>query len=419
MSAFGRWIGVPVACAGLFVAGFVTPDLKSGHVSTKPLANLTKRFSKEEPAAVEPGELFSNVFASVTKDYSGSVNSRELKFAAMEGLVGSLGDPHTMFMAPDLATEFKKETSGQVDFVGIGARLQPDPQGAKIVSVFHGTPAFNAGIKSGDIILEVNKLPMNGLPIDKIISNIRGEKGTKVTITVLRASTGQKLTFTMTRNKVLTPTADGFMLDGKQIAYVQVFGFADTTPQQFADTLDTLDAAKPKGLIIDLRGNPGGLLEAARTMLSRYIADKVVVTMRGREGIEQQVLALSDESKPLTYPIAILVNEDSASASEIFAGVMRDYKLATIVGEHTYGKSSVQNLFPMPDGSSAKVTIAKYYLPSGVNMDRKVDEEGKYLSGGLLPDVKVELNLGPATVVGDLKTDNQLQKAVSVIESKL
>lgn len=419
MSGMGKWIGLPVACAGLFVAGFMSPDLKAGHISAKPLANLTKRFSKEEPATFEPRELFSNVFASIGKDYSGSLDQRELKYSAMEGLVGSLGDPHTMFMVPDISREFKKETSGQVDFVGIGARLQPDPQGAKIVSVFHGTPAFNAGIKSGDIILSVNSKSMNGLAIDKIISNIRGEKGTDVTITVLRVSTGQKLTFTMKRNKVLTPTADGFMLEGKQIAYVQVFGFADTTPQQFEDTLNTLDAAKPKGLIIDLRSNPGGLLEAARTMLSRYIADKVVVTMRGREGIEQEVPALSDMAKPLTYPIVVLVNEDSASASEIFAGVMRDYKLATIVGEHTYGKSSVQNLFPMPDGSSAKVTIAKYYLPSGVNMDRKVDEEGKYISGGLLPDVNVSLNLGPATVVGDLKTDNQLQKAVEVIESKL
>jgi carboxyl-terminal processing protease len=161
------------------------------------------------------------------------------------------------------------------------------------------------------------------------------------------------------------------------------------------------------------------LLETAKEMLGRFVDDKVVVRMKMRGDAEEVHNTPSGEVHNFTYPIVVLVNEDSASASEIFSGVLRDYKKATLVGEHTYGKECVQEVKAFRDGASAKITIARYYLPGGQDFSRKVDDDGQYLSGGIEPDVKVDLDLDKITTYGDLKTDNQLQKAIEVLKSKL
>jgi len=169
-----------------------------------------------------------------------------------------------------------------------------------------------------------------------------------------------------------------------------------------------------------LRDDPGGLLETAVEMLSRFAEDKVVVRMKGRDGREEVARTVSGYTHKFNYPIVVLINEDSASAAEIFTGVLQDYKLATVVGTHSYGKASVQSVTPLVGGSSAKITIARYYLPRGVDIGRKVDDEGQYISGGLEPDVKADLDLdNPDLVFGDIKSDSQLQKAVSVLQGKV
>jgi carboxyl-terminal processing protease len=173
-----------------------------------------------------------------------------------------------------------------------------------------------------------------------------------------------------------------------------------------------------RGLVLNLRDDPGGLLETAIELLSRFVEDKVVVKMKGREGHEEVARTYTGSKHNFNYPIVVLINEDSASAAEIFSGVLHDYQLATLVGEHSYGKASVQNVRMLVDGSSAKITIARYFLPGGEDIGRKVDDDGQYISGGLQPDVKVDLDLDKNVTPGDLKTDTQLQKAVEIIRQK-
>ncbi|MCG9894011.1 MAG: S41 family peptidase, partial [Fimbriimonadaceae bacterium] len=190
------------------------------------------------------------------------------------------------------------------------------------------------------------------------------------------------------------------------------------TPAQMRESLRKLVADGAKGLVFDLRGNPGGLLEAAAEMLGVFVEDQVVVEMRGRNAEVTRERTPSGRLMDLPTPVAILVNEDSASAAEIFAGVLRDYDKAFLVGEHTYGKASVQNVIPLRDRAGAKITTAKYFLPSGADISRKMDEDGVYVSGGLKPDIEVELEIVPDVRLGEPGRDSQLDRAIKELQAR-
>jgi carboxyl-terminal processing protease len=235
----------------------------------------------------------------------------------------------------------------------------------------------------------------------------------------MRPSVSKPLQIVAKRATVVTPTVTGGkVLPGTNVGYFNISSFSEPTAQQFDQELAKVEKEHIGGLVIDLRDNPGGLLETAVDMLSRFVEDKVVVTMKMRDSKEEVARTYSGQRHPFNYPIAILINEDSASAAEIFSGVLQDYRLATLVGNHSYGKASVQNVTPLIGGSSAKITIARYFLPSGRDIGRKVDDEGQYISGGLNPDVKVDMDLDKQVIFGDVKTDTQLQKAVEVLQGK-
>ena len=271
----------------------------------------------------------------------------------------------------------------------------------------------------GDIITGVDGKSVVGMNIDDIVSHVRGEEGTLVHLQVLRGGNTKPLTLTCKRATVITPTVwNGQVIPGTQIGYFAITTFSEPTAEQFENEVKKLEKQHIRGLIVDLRDNPGGLLETDVDMLSLFVEDKVVVKMKGRDGKEEVARTFTGQSHKFNYPIAVLMNEDSASAAEIFAGVLQDYKIATLVGTHSYGKASVQNVTPLVGGSSAKITIARYYLPSGRDIGRTVDPEGQYLTGGLDPDVKADLDPDMATTFGDIKTDSQLQKAVSVLKAK-
>jgi carboxyl-terminal processing protease len=343
----------------------------------------------------------------------------------MEGFMGALGDPHTMFMQPQLASEFSVETNGS--FVGIGCKLAQNLLGAKADDVFENGPAYKAGLRTGDLIIAVNDVPVAGLIIDDVVKKIRGEEGTVVKLKVKRGTGAQPIVFSVKRARVETPTvSETKVIPGTHFGYFVVTGFAEPTARQFDDQVEVLERQHINGLVIDLRENPGGLLDTAKEMLSRFFENKTVVTVRYRAGNEEPVMTESGELHDFNYPIVLLVNEDSASAAEIFSGVMQDYKRATLVGTHTYGKASVQQVFRVDSGSdqsaSAKITIAHYFLPRGAGHDisRKVDDEGQYISGGLKPDVECDFDPDSTIDVtsGDIKTDTQLQKAVEVLKQK-
>lgn len=403
-----------VAC---FAFGLSWRDLQRGEVpKAEPFLQLVGY--EPTPSSGSPENVFRQNYSRILSTYIKPVESSDLKYAGMSGLLASLGDPHTSFMVPQMAKEFVQETRG--NFVGIGARLSADPLGAKVMTVFESGPAFGAGLKEGDIISGVDGKTMTGVDVNEIVRRIRGEEGTQVELTVVRSGQPKPLNLRIRRAQIVTPTVDAKYLPDSQVGVLSVMNFSEPTAEQFDSELERLEKRGLKGLVIDMRNNPGGLLTTATDMLARFVEGKVVITMKSRNGSEEVVRTPIGQRRPFPYPIVVLVNEDSASAAEIFTGVLRDYGLATVVGTHTYGKASVQNIFPFIDSTVAKITVARYYLPSNRDISRRVDEDGAYLSGGLEPDVKVELDLdNEKLMIGDPKTDNQLIRAIDVLKGKV
>lgn len=409
-------LGALLVFAAMFTVGYGWRDIQTGQLP-KMRAMTTMLGVTSDGRNLDPADQFQQIYRKISTDYSRTVESKKLKYAAMTGLMASLGDPHTAFLEPKDAQAFSMET--RANFVGVGARLAPDPLGARVVVVFEDGPAFRGGLKAGDTISAVDDESTAGKEIDAIVSSIRGKEGTMVKITVMRPNVDKPIEISCRRARIITPTVEGRMIEGEKIGYINVSQFAEPTTDQFDKVLDKLQAQGMKGVVIDVRGNPGGLLETAKDMLSRFVERKVVVKMKGRRGAEEVVTTDSGQSRFGTMPVVVIQNEESASASEIFAGVLQDYRRATLVGEHTYGKASVQNVIPLIDSASVKLTIARYYLPSGRDISRKVDDDGQYVSGGLQPDVKVVLDPNAEIILGDAKSDTQLQKAIELIRGKL
>lgn len=393
----------------MFFGGFFVRDALAG---MPPSMDSFSRLQKGSASQLTPSEAFQEQFDFIESNFGRDLEREDLLNGALSGVVSSLGDPHTNFLEPEISEQFTTETRG--DFVGVGARLSDDPLGARIFSVFPNGPAKAKGLKAGDLISKVDGRDVAGMDTEKIVTFIRGEEGTAVKLTVIREGASSPIVFEVKRAKVEIPTVDHKVINGK-VGYLQVTNFAGPTAEQFGQALVDMKNGGAKGLIIDMRSNPGGLLSSAIDMLSFFVDSKPVVTMKGRGG--QSTTATTRYGQVLNWdvPIAILINEDSASAAEIFAGVMRDYKKGTLVGSHTYGKASVQDLFPLPDGASAKITIAKYFLPSGEDISRTQDDDGQYVSGGLRPEIPVEFEFNADTQFGVPGKDTQLDKALQFL----
>lgn len=417
MKLAAKVVGILLIFLVLFVFGFTWRDIQHGRIPSGDAVRSLVGLSSDAKKAANSTAVFRQAFDHIRKGYFKKLDSKNLKYAALIGMVASLGDPHTQFLEPKVNQEFKIETEGK--FAGVGARLSPDPLGARVVVLFESGPAERAGLRKEDLITAVDGKSVSGWAIDDIVKNIRGKEGTFVSLSVIRTGVDKPVTVRIRREQVIAPTVDAKVLPGTRIGYASITLFSQPTGEQFDRALSKLENQGMRGLIIDLRSNPGGLLDSAVEMLSLFVENKVVVKMRGRDGDEAVEKTPSGYSHKAKYPIVTLIDEGSASAAEIFAGVLRDYRMTTLVGTHSYGKASVQNVIPMVDGASVKVTIAKYFLPGGEDISRKVDEDGQYISGGLDPDVKVELDWNKTPVQGDPKSDSQLQKAIEVLKDKL
>ena len=399
MKKIGSVFAYGALLTSCFAVGFSWPNLQKGEA---PDARAIKRLLgiKSDSKDLSSEQVFRQNYNRIITDYYRQVKPVELKYAGMQGMVASLGDPHTIYLPPKEAQAFSDDT--KANYAGVGARLSPDPLGAKIATVFEEGPANAAGVKIGDLITGVNGKPISGQELEKIVEQIKGPEGTTVKLTIIRKGVSKALDLSMKRARIVTPTVDSKLIEGTQIGYMTILQFAEPTASQFDHELTKLEGQN-----------------ITAEMLSRFFDHKLVVRMKFRPGKGEQVARTdSGAVHDPGYPIAILINEDSASAAEIFSGCMRDYRRATLVGTHSYGKSSVQNVFPLSDAASAKITIAKYFLPGGSDIGRKVDDFGAFISGGLQPDVPVELSLD-AEALGDLKTDNQLQKAIEVVKQKI
>ncbi|MDO5155987.1 MAG: S41 family peptidase [Eubacteriales bacterium] len=323
----------------------------------------------------------------------------------IKGYVESLNDPYSVYYTKEEYADFMESTEGEYVGVGVQVSQSVETKVITVVKVFDG-PALEAGIEAEDVITHVNGEDISDQEIDAVVDKIKGEEGTEVTITVYRASDGKDHDFTMPRRKVENPTVQYKMLDDN-IGYVEVSSFYEVTGQQFKKAVEDLEQQGMEGLIVDLRGNGGGLLDVAVDMLDYLLpAGKIVYTADKDGNILSESNSTDDEQ--FTKPLAVLVNGYSASASEIFAGAVKDYEIGTLVGTNTFGKGIVQRMFPLNDGSAIKLTIAKYFTPKG-NDIHKI---------GIKPDIEVELDT-EAYKESKGEKDNQLQAAIDNVLEKM
>ena len=312
------------------------------------------------------------------------------------GYMAGLMDPYTTYYTEEQTEELMQGISGE--FTGIGATMTQDLENktTKITDIEKGSPAEEAGLQAGDLVVQVDDHKIVDESLDEIVKWVRGKEGTEVTLHIVRGE--EELSFTMTRRVIQQNTVEYEMKDG-QVGYIYVKEFDEVTASQFETALNDLEAQEMNGLVIDIRDNPGGNLDTVVEMLRQILPEGVIVTTKDRDGTAEEYTC--DGAQEFTKPLAVLVNGSSASASEVFAAAVKDYGIGTIVGETTFGKGVVQDVIGLRDGSSVKITTAEYFPPSGESINKK----------GVKPDVEIEFEQDP----NDPEADNQLEKALEIV----
>ncbi|MEA2917897.1 MAG: carboxyl-terminal processing protease [Bradyrhizobium sp.] len=367
---------------------------------------VTAAQAAEKDSAYPSLELFTFVLEKVRKDYvdGKNVKYQDLVYGALKGMLNTL-DPHSEFMEPDKYKELQNDTSGA--FGGLGIVISMKDNFVTVVAPMQDTPGSKAGILSGDRILKIDDRTTEKMSLQDAVKNLRGEPGTDVRITLIRPSTGQLKEYKLSRaviNVDMVKDINGkkeFPLDESKIGYVQLVQFGEKTSDDLETALRKLKSEGMQALILDLRGNPGGLLEQAVDVCQKFLPrGELVVTTEGRNSGQNSVrkaMGRGDEIRNM--PIVVLVNLGSASASEIVAGCLQDLKRAIILGEKTFGKGSVQSIFPLADGSALRLTTAKYYTPS----HKVIHEEG------ITPDITVSVTPEEERDIGLKKTAGGLE----------
>jgi carboxyl-terminal processing protease len=306
-------------------------------------------------------KTFTEVLAHVQKHYVEEVKSKDLVYGAIRGMLSTL-DPHSAFMPPDVYKEVQVETKGE--FGGVGIQIGMKENRLTVIAPIDGTPAEKAGVKSADLIMKVNEEPTKDMTLMEAVQKMRGPKGTKVTLTIQREGVPDALVFVLTREIIKIESVRSKMLDGN-IGYVRLAQFQDQTAKDMGTAVRKLRDQKMQSLILDLRNNPGGLLTSAVEVSEQFVGlNRLIVYIKTREGRKDDYVA-HIKDQPEEYPIIVLVNEGSASASEIVAGALQDWGRGVVVGAQTFGKGSVQTILPLGDGSGLRLTTAKYYTPKG------------------------------------------------------
>ncbi len=332
----------------------------------------------------------------IDKYYLEDADSKQLEAGVYKGLVEGLGDPYSVYYTAEEYQELMKDTSGV--YYGIGAMMSQDLETGVItvIKVFQGTPAKKAGMLAGDVVYKVEGREVDGKDLNKVVADIKGANGTEVSITVYRSSENRYIDFKIVRDEINIPTIESKMLDKKEgIGYIQITEFDEVTYEQFVKALNQLKKQNMKGIIFDIRDNPGGLYDTVCSILDEILPKGVLVYTMDKYNTKE--VKESDE-KCLNMPMVVLQNENSASASEIFAGAIQDFDAGEIVGTQSFGKGIVQSVIPLEDGSAVKLTIQNYYTPKGKNIHGK----------GITPDVKKAADGG--------KKDVQLNTAKKVLE---
>lgn len=331
--------------------------------------------------------------------YDDKVDKDKLVEGIYSGYASALGDPYTVYYDKDATKELMESNEGE--FSGIGAEMSQDTKTGTITitEVYEDSPAEKAGLMNNDVLVGVDDRSVSGQKLENVVSWLKGEKGTEVKITVSRD--GNEQSFTVVRDNVEVHTVKHEMKDGN-IGYIAVSEFDSVTYDQFKEALDDLEKQGMTGLVIDLRNNPGGNLTTVTDMLKLLLPKGTIVSTKDKNGNTEKITC--DGTHEFKKPLAVLVNQNSASASEIFSGAVQDYGTGTIVGVTTYGKGVVQQIMDLGDGTALKLTIAEYYTPKGRSINGK----------GVTPDVEVEYQYD----AGNPQADNQLEKALEIVRNK-
>ena len=364
--------------------------------------NLTNSYSSNE--LYEKIDLFGEVLEKIKKDYVDDVNQSEMMDSAINGVLQSL-DPYSAYMSPELFKEMQTDTRGE--FGGLGIEIGMESGVVKVISPIDDTPASKAGIKAGDYIIKIGEHQVQGKSLMEAVKLMRGPVGTSIELTIRRKNVKKPLEFKIARKIIEIKSVNSEILGkNKNLGYIRLKSFNENSDEQFLNIVKQFEKnSKIKGYILDLRNNPGGLLTQAINITDFFLDDGEIVSTKGRKASETRKFFSRKGDQIKGKPIIVLINQGSASASEILAGALKDHKRAIILGENSYGKGSVQSIIPLGNGGGMRLTISKYYLPSGDSISEV----------GVAPDIVVE-ETGDDFKINS-KNDNQLNYALKLFNS--
>ena len=349
-------------------------------------------------------DLFGEVLEKIKKDYVDEVNDSKMIDSAINGVLQSL-DPYSAYMSPELFKEMQTDTRGE--FGGLGIEIGMEAGVVKVISPIDDTPAAKAGIKSGDYIVKIDNIQVQGKSLMEAVKLMRGPVDTSIELTIRRKNIKKPIKIKITRQIIEVKSVSSKILgDKKNLGYIRLKSFNENSDKQFNQIIKEYEKSnKIDGYILDLRNNPGGLLTQAINITDFFLDDGEIVSTKARKRSETRKFFARKGDEIKGKPIIVLINNGSASASEIFAGALKDHKRAIILGENSYGKGSVQSIIPLQDGGGIRLTISKYYLPSGDSISEV----------GVTPDIFVE-EFGDNFQINS-ETDNQLNYAIKLFNS--
>ena len=349
-------------------------------------------------------DLFGEVLENIKKEYVDEVDQVEVMDAAINGVLQSL-DPYSAYMSPELFKEMQTDTRGE--FGGLGIEIGMESGVIKVISPIDDTPAAKAGIKAGDYIVKIGGEQVQGKSLIEAVKLMRGPVGTYIDLTVMRKKIKKPLEFRIVRQIIQVRSVSSKTIGKKKdLGYIRLKSFNENSDKQFLESVKNLEKKfKVKGYVLDLRNNPGGLLTQAINITDFFLEDGEIVSTKGRKVSETRKFFARKGDEINGKPIIVLINNGSASASEIFAGALKDHKRAIIVGENSFGKGSVQSIIPLGNGGGMRLTISKYYLPSGKSISEV----------GVTPDILVEEENNDFQI--NSEKDNQLNYAIKLFNS--
>ena len=349
-------------------------------------------------------DLFGDVLENVKKEYVDEVDQAEMIESAINGVLQSL-DPYSAYMSPELFKEMQTDTKGE--FGGLGIEIGMEAGVVKVISPIDDTPAAKAGIKSGDYIVKIGKEQVQGKSLLEAVKLMRGPVGSSINLTIRRKNIKQPLEFKIIREIIEVRSVSSKIIGiNNSLGYIRLKSFNENSDKQFLKSIKDFEKKKEiKGYVLDLRNNPGGLLNQAINITDFFLDDGEIVSTKGRKISETRKFFAKQGDETNGKPIVVLINNGSASASEIFAGALKDHKRAIILGENSYGKGSVQSIIPLSNGGGMRLTISKYYLPSGKSISEV----------GVTPDILVKEEGDNFEINSD--QDNQLNYAIKLFSS--